>query len=104
MRRLFWLLLLPLLAVACGDSNASVVTTAPTPAVTESFTGTLTIRGASTFPFAVQTSGAVTATLISIAPDTTSIVGLSLGTWNGSLCQVVLANDQALQGSTVVGN
>ena len=35
--------------------------------------------------------------------DTTTAVGLSLGTWNGASCNVVLANDAALQGTTVTG-
>ena len=32
-----------------------------------------------------------------------SPVGLSLGTWTGSACQVVIANDNALQGAIVTG-
>ena len=48
--------------------------------------------------------GTLTATLRTLAPDSTLVVGLSLGTWNGSSCQIVLANDNATQGAVVVGN
>ena len=63
---------------------------APTaPTVTETFTGTLTVNGATTHPFPIDAivGGTVTATLKTIAPDGDSVVGLSLGTWNGSTCQ-----------------
>ena len=48
-------------------------------------------------------SGTVTATLTTLGPDSTFILGMSLGTWNGTTCQVVLANDRATQGSFIVG-
>jgi hypothetical protein len=38
-----------------------------------------------------------------LSPDSTLAVGLALGTWNGSICQIVLANDQTRQGDVVVG-
>ena len=31
------------------------------------------------------------------------MVGLSLGTWNGTSCQIVLANDKATQAAVVIG-
>jgi hypothetical protein len=46
----------------------------------------------------------VTATLTAVGPDNTVVIGLSLGTWNGVVCHIpTLANDQAVQGSTVTG-
>jgi len=36
-------------------------------------------------------------------PDATKPVGLSLGTWNGSICQIVLDNPNSVQGSLVIG-
>lgn len=90
---------------ACGDNGTVDTPTSPTEpveTVTETFAGTLTPNGARTFPFSAL-AGAVTATLTTLGPDSTLAVGLSLGTWSGSVCQIVLANDNAVQGSIVVG-
>jgi len=110
MRRLIPGLLTALLAVsvaACGSSDPITPTT-PTPTtpvatVTETFTGTLTVNGAVTFPFTATTGGTITATLSSLLPDGTIPVGLSIGTWTGSACQVAVANDAATQTAVVTG-
>ncbi len=95
-------LLAAALAVACNNNNTTSPT-APTPvSVTESFSGTLTVNGATTFPFTVQQTGAVSATLNTLSTDG-AVVGLSLGTWNGAACQIIIANDNAAQGITVNG-
>jgi hypothetical protein len=95
------LLLVAASAVACDDDPI-----APTPpervSVTETFAGTLAPNDAETFPFSSQ-SGLVTATLLNLAPDNTVILGLSLGTWNGLTCAVVLANDKATEGVGITG-
>lgn len=98
---------LPLLLVAfvagCGNNNSSTPTT-PTPTtVTDTFTGSINPNGAFTHTFTASASGTVTVTLTSVTPDSTVNVGLGLGTWNGVSCQVVLANDNALQGSVITG-
>ena len=91
-------------AAACSKSTATspTTTTAPTN-VTDTFTGTLTRNGATNFQFSVSAAGVVYATLSSVA-DSSTVVGLSLGTWNGTSCAIVLANDQAAQGTTVTGS
>ena len=71
--------------------------------VTDTFTGSLTKNGAATFPFTVSAAGTITAAIATLEPETTASVGLSLGTWNGTACNVVIANDQAVQGSSVIG-
>ena len=44
------------------------------------------------------------ATLDSLGPEgVVTTVGLLLGTWNGSSCQTVIANDSAAPGSFVIG-
>jgi hypothetical protein len=111
MRRLTsGLLLLGVMAMgAAGCDNGSTVaapttpTTPTTPAVTETFSGTLTTNGANTFPFTATAGGTVTLTLTSLAPDATLAIGLSLGTWTGSACQIVLANDAAAQTAAISG-
>jgi hypothetical protein len=101
---------LVLLAAAAAASCSTTDLFAPTPpaaAVTETYAGTLMRNGAATYSFTIssiaQTTG-VTATLSSVAPDNTVPIGLSLGTWNGASCQIVLTNDRAFVGSTIVGS
>jgi hypothetical protein len=91
------------LAIAsCGNDTQTI--TAPTPEpVIEVFTGSLTVNGAVTHPFSAATAGALTATLTNIAPDESPTVGLSLGTWNGTTCAVVIASDAAVRTSVVYG-
>ena len=93
-----------LFSSACGSSPtaASTTTTTTTTTVTDTFSGTLNRNGASSYAFSVSAAGTVTATLTSVA-DTTAVVGLSLGTWNGQSCSIVLSNDQAVQGTSIYG-
>ena len=96
------LLLGTLGASACSGSVATAPTTAAT-ATIDTFSGTLTKTGAATYAFATG-SGGVTATVTTISPDSAVVIGISMGVWNGSTCQVVLSNDNATQGTVVVGN
>jgi hypothetical protein len=89
----------------CEDTVPTTPTTPSTPTfVTDTFSGTVNRNGAQTFSFNVQASGTVVATLKSVMPDKTVAVGLALGTWNGAVCQIVLPNDNALEGATVTGS
>src|SRR6185503_6752414 len=97
------LLLLAPLAAGCGDNNSTNTPTGPGPVqVSQTFTseddpstavppvtGPLNPNGGRTHAFTVQQAGTVTATLTALGPDDTVIVGLSLGTWNGQVCQVI---------------
>jgi hypothetical protein len=90
-------------AAGCDEeTNGTPTTPTPTTTVTESFNGTLTRNGAQVFSFSVSASGQVTATLAELSSSTVPI-SLSLGNWNGTTCQVVLANDNAVQGTFVTG-
>lgn len=105
-RELFILAVLAVLLTAACSNDTTVVTPSPISpgSITETFVGTLAPdQLAHTHTFAVPSAGSVTATLASLTPDTSLVIGLSLGTWNGTACQVVLANDQASQGTTVTG-
>src|SRR5437764_11146326 len=101
-----------LLAIAVGACNSSDTTSTTTStlaspslaAAVDHFTGTLTQNGAITFPFTVSGSGAVSAVIDSVQPDTAIVFGMSLGTWNGSYCQAVLANDAQIQGHAIQGS
>ena len=91
------------LAVACDDSNTPVTPTQPAPTTTETFSGNLNQNGAVTNPFTTAASVTLTATLKSVGPVDTTAIGLSIGTWNGTACQIVVANDNATQGAVVTG-
>jgi hypothetical protein len=90
-------------AAACEDQSNSLNPIIPTPIQqTETFAGTLNINGGVTFQF-TSNRGAVTATLSAVAPDAATVLGMSLGTWNGITCAATLPNDQAVMGSTIYG-
>jgi hypothetical protein len=93
---------------ACGsdddNTDTQTPTTPTTPTTTETFEGELKINGASSYAFITATSGTVTTTLTALNPSGSPTVGLSLGTWNGSACQIIIANDAAAQGAVVTGN
>jgi hypothetical protein len=101
--RLVLLVAVSLIASGCGGNSNDSVVAPPPPTLTETFTGTLTLNGATTFSFNVTGAGDMRAQLTTLSPDGTKPVGLSLGTWNGCICQVILPNDNAIQGSVVDG-
>ena len=88
---------------ACNNTTPVTPTTTPAPTTTDPFTGTLTPNSARIFPFTVQAAGTLTATLTTITPDSTIAVGLDLGTWNGSACQIIIANTNVVQSGFVTG-
>ena len=105
--RLVPLAVLVLAMSGCGDGETP---TEPEPPATilETFPvtepGTLTLNGAFSFPFTVTVGGSMEAVLTQLEPDINSPVGFGMGTWNGSVCQVVLAVDNAVQGTRVLAN
>ena len=109
MRRLLpgiLLLTLVMSVAGCDDNTTSptpTTTTVPnTAATTETFTDTLQKNGAITFNFTAAGAGTVILTLTSVS-DSSLQIGLSLGTWTGTACQVVIANDAAAQSAVVTG-
>ena len=107
------LLLVPIvgIAVACGSSTNSTLPTTPSnlPTVlTETFSGTLNHNSAFTHPFVVGNGGNVSVFLTESVdpanPDNNAIpLGVSLGTWNGISCAIVIANDNVSPGSSILG-
>lgn len=93
------------LFIAGCDSTTPTTPTPPPATVTETFSGNLTLNGATTYPFVTQAAGTVTATLVRLEPTDTAIVGLSLGTWNTTTetCHAVMANDGATQSAVLSG-
>ena len=88
------------------DENVTTPPNTPTPLpTTERFTGSIGVNGAIAFPFSTASAGTISLTLTTVTPDNTAIVGLSLGTYNGTACSVSTGvfNDNAQQGITVTG-
>ena len=100
--RLFAILILACGAAGCDDDTPTTPTT-PAVFVTETFSGTVGQGGSATHNFSTATSGAITATLKTIGTDNTLVVSFALGTWTGSACSLVLANDAATGGALLTG-
>ena len=101
------LLWLPAALLAAGCDNGPVITPTPIgPTVTQTFAGTLTRNGGDTYQFSSLSRGTITATLTILTPDGSLPIGVSIGTWNisTSSCQIILANDNATLGTSIVGS
>ena len=89
---------------ACGnDPVTNPIGPTPDP-VTETFSGTINPNGAATHTFTARTAGTVQVTLTAIGPDSATVSGLALGEWNGTACSERIANDSAVQTTTIVGS
>jgi len=95
---------------ACSNDTISSLTTPTNPTIfTDTFTGTLSKNGAFTHSFTTASLGAVTVTLVSLQPNSSQVVGLSLGVWNGTACSTSPAtggssSDTATTGSSITLN
>ncbi len=99
-------LVIPVLVAGCGnDALTALIPTPVVVTVTDTFTGTVGVNGATSHPFPVVSTGGgdVTVSLKTVAPDSEAVVGLSLGTWNGTACQAVISNDRATMTSALLG-
>jgi hypothetical protein len=108
--RALLVLVATVIAPACDDNNTSAQTTPSTvPTVlTETFSGTLLKNAAYTHPFAVTDAGDVSVFLLQSVdparPENNAIpIGVSLGTWNGTSCAIVIANDNISPGASLTG-
>ena len=92
-------------AAACDD-EVPTTPTGPSNPVTETFSGSIGQNGAQTHTFTTTSSGEVRATLKELAPDSTLVVGFSMGNWNPttSVCLTALSNDTATGGSLLTGS
>jgi hypothetical protein len=89
----------------CDDDQTPISPTPPTPVtVTDTFSGTINKNGAASHNFIANTVGTVTATLTTLTPDPELVVGFGVGTWNGTVCNVILARDRAVQSTVIYGN
>jgi hypothetical protein len=102
-KRLIAIVLLAFVAAACDDNNSITTPITPTVPKTDTFEGTVTQSGATTHNFDVGAAGAVVATLKTVGADNTLVVSFALGTWTGTACSIVLANDAATGGAILTG-
>jgi len=87
----------------CGSNNNPIASTPITPVtVTETFSGSLNVHGAQTHSFAVDRAGTVSATIKTLS-DSAATLGVSLGTWNGAACAIIISNTAAVLNTTVTG-
>jgi hypothetical protein len=96
-----------------STADTSTTTTSPSTAftVTDTFSGSLTTNGASSYSFTVQAAGTVFLTLTTLTDSVDSgitppAVGISLGTWNGTACavQTGIFTDNAGAGASIAGS
>jgi hypothetical protein len=105
---------LALLTAACGQSDTSTSTTAPStpapPAAVQVFSGTLQPQGTNLHSFTVAQTGYVEITLIGVVPQLVAgpsapvTVGLGIGTPSGGTCVVLYqVNAQAGSAAQIIG-
>jgi hypothetical protein len=105
--RHFVTLLCPLAVAAtfigCSSNNTPQAPTQPTPVtITQSFSDTLNVNGARTHSFTVDRAGAVSAQIKTLS-DQAATLGMSLGTYNGSACTIIISKTDAVLNSAVTG-
>jgi hypothetical protein len=109
-RRLFVTAALAVAAAACGGTKTSTTSPSTIPAIptviSETFSGTLVRNAAYTHPFSVTDSGDVSVFVLSSVdnrdPNNNAVpIGVSLGTWNGDTCNIVIAKDNVSPGNTI---
>ena len=99
----FLAVLLAIGASACSNDTTTPTTPTTAVTVTDTFAGPLTQNSGATHSFSTAASGNVSALITNLSPTSSIIVGLSLGTWNGASCSIVLVNDKATQTSSLLG-
>ncbi|MCC7008370.1 MAG: hypothetical protein IT184_06105 [Acidobacteria bacterium] len=106
------LLAVPVVLAGCDRTQDPLTPTTPVAVeVSEpDFTGTLTINGGATRNFTVSNIGIITITIADLQPnrsDASLSIGVGLGIWNGTSCQLFgapsLFNDNAGVGSGIAG-
>jgi hypothetical protein len=108
MRYFATFLVIPLLTATtlagCGSSDQPTdLPTTPTPVVvTETFNGSLNVNGAQNHSFGVERAGTVQAQIKTLS-DQAATIGVSLGTWNGVACTVIIRNTAAVLNTTITG-
>jgi hypothetical protein len=90
----------------CSGEIDNLPTTPDPVIVTDTFTGTININGAATHNVFTTATGTVTARLTSLGDNPPARIGLALGTLasGGTVCNIVVANDNAVVTTEIVGS
>jgi hypothetical protein len=91
-------------STACGDETPTTPTPVEPVTVTDTFSGTINRNGAATHRFTTASAGTLSATLTELSPDPDLVVGFSVGLWNGSACNLIIARDEAVKATVIYGN
>jgi hypothetical protein len=79
-------LIVALTAAACTGSSTTTPTTTQT---TETFSGTVPVKGSDAHNFSISAAGTVTATLTVASPPDSVVMGVGIGTPTGSSCALL---------------
>ena len=82
-------LALALTAAACHKNSATTTTTPSPTQTTETFNGTVPVRGSASNNFTVANSGRVDVTLTAASPPAAVVMGLGVGTPGDAGCTVL---------------
>ena len=97
------LVALAALAGAACETTTSPPITDPPPRIEFTVTGTLGINGATTHQFTTTIPGEINVRLQALSPVDTVTIGLGLGFWTGTSCNVLIADDEAIQNELLIG-
>ena len=100
----FALVLVCTLAAGCADDEPIGPAPEPPPQISETFTGTLELKGAVIHLFTTDQTGQATATLTNLSPTSTALVSFIFGAWNGSHCTATFVKDDATSGTSFNAN
>jgi hypothetical protein len=95
------LLSIAILVMAACSNNPIVPTPPSGVPVTDTYSGTLSKNGAFTHAFSISSLGSITASIVSLAPNASQILGFQLGVWNGTSCTASSSTDVATTGSSI---
>jgi hypothetical protein len=70
---------------------------------TEEFSGTVGLEDSAVHPFPVPSRSNISVTLVTVGPLATLSVGLGVGTWNGEVCSLIGADNNARQSTALSG-
>jgi hypothetical protein len=100
---LFGPLLVAISFIGCGSDSTPQAPTQPTAVtIVQSFSDSLNINGARTHSFTVDRAGTVSAQVKALS-DQAATLGVSLGTFNGVACAIIISNTAAVLNTTVTG-
>ena len=101
--RLSLLALIAATSVGCTLATPSAPSTSTPTRTTDTFEGSFTFQATTSHQFTVTEPGLVEIRLTVVGPLTTMALGVSVGTWNGSVCTTAnIRNDNARVGATAL--